>query len=449
MSSNATAEAMADDTDSHPTVLLQEYSTARAIPVRTALLVQDASIVRLIREERGRSQAVWNSLVSAFLPEGYPNSVTPDYLPFQMWDTLQGLSTYIRSMLSTQALLGGIGVGETTATVVGATFQWFLRDFTGMLGSILFTLQQGSNLDSSAKQWRLAADLMNDMGMLMDLISPLFPRAFVTLLCLGSLARSVTGVASGATRAALTQHFALRKNAADVSAKEGSQETAATLVGMSMGIVVARLTSGNPVSLWVSFLLLTAFHMYANYRAVKSLCLTSLNAERTSILLQAFVSGGKVPNPRQVASQEHVLPQFSTFPWLKGPRLQITLNFGAQISALKLANGWGSFPDLLGQFGKEQYLVTCEGQKIHVVLHKQATTQDCVRAYVHALYLSELLGSRSTTDVTAAEAESLSWMKQHFPAFLASLESSGWATDRILVLTKEWRAEWQQPSKLE
>jgi hypothetical protein len=55
--------------------------------------------------------------------QGYPNSVTPDYLPFQMWDTLQGLSTYIRSMLSTQALLGGIGVGETTATVVGATFQ--------------------------------------------------------------------------------------------------------------------------------------------------------------------------------------------------------------------------------------------------------------------------------------------------------------------------------------
>jgi hypothetical protein len=78
----------------------------------------------------------------------------------------------------------------------------------------------------------------------------------------------------------------------------------------------------------------------ANYRAVKSLCLTSLNAERTSILLRAFVSGGKVPNPRQVASQEHVLPQFSTFPWLKGPRLQITLNFGAQISALKLANGY-------------------------------------------------------------------------------------------------------------
>lgn len=112
---------------------------------------------------------------------------------------LQGLSTYIKMMLSTQvrssfelfqlsccsgvfwselfsqALLSAIGVGEKSATVIGATFQvfsncwhvmlsfspamerpwiilwllslvcpmqWFLRDFTGMLGGILFTFYQ-------------------------------------------------------------------------------------------------------------------------------------------------------------------------------------------------------------------------------------------------------------------------------------------------------------------
>ncbi|KAE8789036.1 Fructan 1-exohydrolase [Hordeum vulgare] len=57
---------------------------------------------------------------------GFPGSVTPDYVPFQMWDTLQGLSTYIRAMLSTQALLGAIGVGEKSATVIGATFQIYI-----------------------------------------------------------------------------------------------------------------------------------------------------------------------------------------------------------------------------------------------------------------------------------------------------------------------------------
>ncbi|RZR89872.1 hypothetical protein BHM03_00017684, partial [Ensete ventricosum] len=35
----------------------------------------------------------------------------------------EGVSTYIRSMLSTQALLSAIGVGEKSATVIGATFQ--------------------------------------------------------------------------------------------------------------------------------------------------------------------------------------------------------------------------------------------------------------------------------------------------------------------------------------
>ncbi|KAK1321748.1 hypothetical protein QJS10_CPA03g01927 [Acorus calamus] len=52
----------------------------------------------------------------------------------------------------------------------------------------------GSNLDSNAKIWRLVADFMNDLA----------------------------GVASGATRAALTQHFSLENNAVDISAKEGS-----------------------------------------------------------------------------------------------------------------------------------------------------------------------------------------------------------------------------------
>ena len=46
----------------------------------------------------------------------------------QVWDTVQAICSYVRGMLSTKALLEGIGVGEETATPLGATFQWFLRD---------------------------------------------------------------------------------------------------------------------------------------------------------------------------------------------------------------------------------------------------------------------------------------------------------------------------------
>jgi hypothetical protein len=63
------------------------------------------------------------SVRSLFLPEGYPNSTSEDYLAFQLYDSVQGLSSYCRGVLVTQALMIGIGVGEEAATPLGAAFQ--------------------------------------------------------------------------------------------------------------------------------------------------------------------------------------------------------------------------------------------------------------------------------------------------------------------------------------
>ncbi|XP_052173273.1 protein root UVB sensitive 3 isoform X2 [Diospyros lotus] len=306
-SSTATASSPLEE------MIVEEWSGSSSTKLcRTATILISSTSPVSVRKCGNRFSQFSTRFLQAFVPEGFPSSVTPDYVPFQIWDSLQGLSTYVRTMLSTQALLSAIGVGERSATVIGATFQWFLRDLTGMLGGILFTFYQGSNLDSNSKKWRLVADLMNDLGMLMDLVSPLFPSAFVFIVCLGSLSRSFTGVASGATRAALTQHFALQNNAADISAKEGSQETVATMIGMALGMLLAHVTVGHPLAIWFSFLSLTMFHMYANYRAVRCLSLTTLNCERSSILLLHFMKAGQVLSPEQVSDMEHILPLWTT-----------------------------------------------------------------------------------------------------------------------------------------
>ena len=54
----------------------------------------------------------WAALCSLFLPVGYPSSVTPDYLEFQIYDTIQAVCSYLRGMLCTHAVLTGMGVGE-------------------------------------------------------------------------------------------------------------------------------------------------------------------------------------------------------------------------------------------------------------------------------------------------------------------------------------------------
>lgn len=79
------------------------------------------------------------------------------------------------------------------ATAVGAVFQFFVRDIMGMAGGVLFTFCSGSSFDSCAKQWRLFADIMNNVGMTLELASPLFPTYFLLLACLGKVAQSVTG----------------------------------------------------------------------------------------------------------------------------------------------------------------------------------------------------------------------------------------------------------------
>ena len=178
-------------------------------------------------------------------------------------------------------------------------------------------------------------------GLALELASPLLPRAFLLLACLGSLARAVTGVAGGATRMALTQHFALRRNAADIAAKEGSQasggvraqtgdertagwrlkegqrdigrarsqpscthlpstqrlphaccppqETAVTLIGMVLGMALIRLAAGLQPAVWAAFWALTAVHVWANVRAMRCLRVTSLNQARLGALLQHYL----------------------------------------------------------------------------------------------------------------------------------------------------------------
>nr|KYP65696.1 UPF0420 protein C16orf58 isogeny [Cajanus cajan] len=408
---------------SNKTITFEEWNGSSPTKLSKTFTIKASSSSVTISRSGARFTHVWRRLLQAF---GFPSSVTADYVPFQIWDSLQGLSTYIRTMLSTQALLSAIGVGEKSATVIGATFQWFLRDLTGMLGGILFTFYQGSNLDSNAKRWRLVADLMNDLGMLMDLISPLFPSAFVFVVCLGSISRSFTGVASGATRAALTQHFALQDNAADISAKEGSQETVATMIGMALGMLVARITIGHPLAIWFSFLSLTVFHMYANYRAVRCLALNSLNPERSSILLQHFMGTGQVLSPEQVSSQESVLPlQIISWSSKNANSLHKKVRLGMRVS---------SFDNM--EIIQAKYLLVERKGIVDVIVHKDSNAADVLKSFFHALVLG-----KNVHKSKSLHSDGQKWIDNQYEVFIQKLKSSGWKTERLLSPII-WRAYW-------
>ena len=77
-------------------------------------------------------------LVRTFLPLHYPLSVREEYLEYQFWDSLQGLSSYIRGILTSQYILVSLGVGDSQATALNASLLWACKDGIGIIASLVF-----------------------------------------------------------------------------------------------------------------------------------------------------------------------------------------------------------------------------------------------------------------------------------------------------------------------
>ena len=99
----------------------------------------------------GGSEGLMGLARQVFLPEGYPQSVSKDYLQYQVWDTLQAFASSVSGSLATAAVLGGLGVGDSAATPLAATITWILKDGAGLVGRIVFAGYIGTRLDFDCK----------------------------------------------------------------------------------------------------------------------------------------------------------------------------------------------------------------------------------------------------------------------------------------------------------
>ncbi|XP_074512053.1 RUS family member 1 [Sebastes fasciatus] len=401
-------------------------------------VAKDAVMER--RRDGSEGESRGNSIVgvfkSVFLPQGYPESVSGDYLQYQFWDTVQAFCSSLSGTLATQASLRGVGVGNQEATVAAATVTWLLRDGTGMLGRIVFAWQKGSKLDSEAKKWRLFADVLNDIAMFMEISAPFFPACFTLIVCTAGIFKSLVGVAGGATRAALTVHQARRDNLADISAKDGSQETLVCLAGLFVSLMLIPLVTDNPILTLSLFFLFTILHLFANYKAVRSVVMETLNEARLSIVLQQYLRDRRILSPLEANQREPVFFEFTkTLPIKLGVRLQEVVQSPEE---LNLALKGNNMPYLLG----------VRNGCVCVCLGPEASICDEIRAMCQAVWLSSKLSpptSREapTQSIWEMVQESHKLMDTIFNPFLKGVEAAGWDIKRTLLDWDEWRVEWK------
>jgi hypothetical protein len=313
---------------------------------------------------------------------GFPHSVSPDYFAYQTFDSLQAFFSTVSSLLANRALLQGLGVGDASSSATFALLLTILKDGTSRVATIVFAHRFGLAIEPECKRYRFLADLFNDSAFFLDLLSPsLGPWAKVLTLSAGEALRALCGVAAGASKAALSSHFAQFDNLAELNAKEASQETAVGLFGLLVGSVVVRL-------FWLMVCLVFA-HLWMNYLGVRCVRLGTLNRQRATLVFEEYLRSGRIIGPEETARRELIV---TWRPIVKNRKGQPTV----RISFAK------SYMDAMGtaharrsvQFLEEdgyslfQWNGVRTPRPVKIMLWEKSTSEQAIAAWFHAMELA-------------------------------------------------------------
>ncbi|KAH6616208.1 vitamin B6 photo-protection and homoeostasis-domain-containing protein [Chaetomium sp. MPI-SDFR-AT-0129] len=247
------------------------------------------------------------AILYAFLPAGFPHTVTDDYLAYQTFDSLQAFASSITSLLANRAVLEGLGVGSSSSSPTGALILKVTGDTISRIATILFAHRMGQAIEPECKFYRFLADIFNDSAQFLDLLTPALPYfPKLGIIVSAGVLRSLCGVAANASKASLSAHFALTGNLAELNAKEASQETVVSLLGMLVGSMVVRMVEDKQV-VWMLMVLLAGVHLTMNYHAVRAVKMRSLNRQRATIVFREWLDHGTVLTPDQVSARESIL----------------------------------------------------------------------------------------------------------------------------------------------
>jgi hypothetical protein len=158
-----------------------------------------------------------------------------------------------------------------------------------MIGSLCFAYLYSDVFEVNIKEWRLFADLLNNVGLTLDLLISLYPEYYLVFTALSAFSKACCGVCAGATKGRISAHFAVRDHLSDVIAKESTQETAVALTGMLVGSICVKFIGTDTLSNWAVFVTLLCVHVWANYNLVRVLILDTINPQRSFLLTDAIL----------------------------------------------------------------------------------------------------------------------------------------------------------------
>jgi hypothetical protein len=261
----------------------------------------------------------------------------------------------------------------------------------------------------------------------MELYSPyLGPYGKILALTTGEALRALCGVAAGASKAALSVHFAKHDNLAELNAKEASQETAVGLVGLAVGTLIVKYVEDHHTVVFLMTILVFA-HLWMNYLGVRSVCMDNLNRQRATILFEEFLKTGKVLSPEEVSKRENILF------WRPIVRNQN----GEEVARIEMEGDYGEASrchDTITIDGWKNTLFVIPGHpvRIKIMLWKDSTAIHAVSAWFEAMKMAwGMVGKEKT--IPGKEEKEITFAEV---ALWDQLLAKGWKLDSHALETQ-------------
>ncbi|KAK4349436.1 hypothetical protein RND71_032191 [Anisodus tanguticus] len=390
--------------------------------------------------------------MNLLLPEGFPESVTSDYLEYALWRGVQSVAAQISGVLSTQALLYAVGLGKG-AIPTAAAVNWVLKDGIGYLSKILLS-NYGRHFDVNPKSWRLFADLLENAAYGLEILTPAFPHLFVPIGAVAGAGRSAASLIQAATRSCFYAGFAAQRNFAEVIAKGEAQGMVSKAIGIMLGIALANCTRSSTSLALASFGVITWIHMFCNLKSYQSIQLRTLNPYRASLVFSEYLLSGLVPSVKEVNDEEPLFPAailnlkaaYETQTEVLSVHAKQTASGIVQRLQLgsKLSDIATSQEDVLALFElykNEGYILTEHEGRFCIVLKESSSPQDMLKSLFHVNYLYWLENNAGIKSSSVANdcrpggrlQISLEYVEREFNHVKSDGEVAGWVTDSLIA----------------
>ncbi|KAK1430796.1 hypothetical protein QVD17_13813 [Tagetes erecta] len=454
------AYAISDSNESNGEVIVWEVKGGK----RTKLIADDFADVFVVPNVNwawwrvsSSSKSIANVCTELFMrlmvPEGYPESVSSDYMEYSCWRGVQGIAAQVSSVLATQSLLYAVGLGKG-AIPTAAAVNWVLKDGIGYLSKI-FLSKFGRHFDVNPKGWRLFADFLENAAFGMEILTPAFPHLFVPIGAVAGAGRSAAALIQAATRSCFYAGFAAQRNFAEVIAKGEAQGMVSKSIGIMVGIGIANcIQASTPLAL-ASFAVITWIHMFCNLKSYQSIQLRTLNPYRANLVFGEYLLSGVVPSVKEVNDEEPffpALPLLSLKPASKEEHKLLSpeakeaastigqrLELGSKLS--EIVKTKTDAHALLDLYKNQGYILADQNGKFCVILKDTCSPQDMLKSMFHVSYLYWLEKNVGLKPVSIYDdctpggmlQISLEYVEREFNHAKHDGELAGWVTDSLVA----------------